>query len=118
MRRKKSARKFIGSEGFVSFSLKIRGSGEKELLVLFNYSIYIYFLARSLAVTHDITCASRMEQKPFDLIYTDYYGTFNLEDDLGPTLSHYRYKEGRQNITSPDPLGYASWIHEGGIGAY
>jgi len=31
-----------------------------------------------------------MEQKPFDLLYTDYFGTDDLMYELGPMLSHYR----------------------------
>ncbi|KAL9979524.1 hypothetical protein ACROYT_G017199 [Oculina patagonica] len=45
---------------------------------------------RLLDAPSDKTCASRLKQKPFDLIYTDYFGSIDLEEDLGPTRSHYR----------------------------
>ena len=66
---------------------------------VFNCVTYIYFLTRTLLETPDKTCASRMKRKPFDLLYTDYFGTFFLENALGPMMSHYRYR------TSADPLG-------------
>ncbi|CAH3195629.1 unnamed protein product, partial [Porites evermanni] len=35
-------------------------------------------------------CASRLVHKPFDLIYTDYIGTFYLNEDLGASRTHFR----------------------------
>ncbi|XP_020612669.1 alpha-1,6-mannosylglycoprotein 6-beta-N-acetylglucosaminyltransferase A-like [Orbicella faveolata] len=48
------------------------------------------FINRTLVETPDNTCARRTERKPFDLLYTDYLGTFDLQVDLGPMLSQYR----------------------------
>ena len=36
-------------------------------------------------------CPSRLVHKPFDLIYTDYIGTFYLNEDLGASTTHFRY---------------------------
>lgn len=35
-------------------------------------------------------CATRLLHKPFDLIYTDYVGTFYLNEDLGASRTHFR----------------------------
>ena len=66
-----------------------RGS---NVLTVFHYITYIHFLSRTLVETPDITCARRMERKPFDLLYTDYFGANDLEDGLGALLSQYRYR--------------------------
>lgn len=48
------------------------------------------FINRTLVETPDKTCASRMKRKPFDLLYTDYFGSTDLQDALGPMFSQYR----------------------------
>lgn len=56
------------------------------------YIIHRFFSFRLLdAKSEKRLCATRLVHKPFDLIYTDYIGTFYLNEDLGASRTHFRY---------------------------
>jgi len=67
-------------------------------------------MKKILNATADKSCGRRLRQKEFDLIFTDYVGSWLIRENLGPTSSHYRCRLRILDSFGTDPeFNYAEY---------